>query len=200
MQTCMVCMYVCVHIGVHCWQDGVSLRGRNTDGNPAWVCRTETLRMGLSRVLLLPSWGQGDLSNRSPICRGVHVYAFAHVHTWVHLYAWMWVRTEWRYMDIEGLKGEKRGPRIDTAKWMYVQRLGLCKDTRWHQVCDTLMTPTNQELLALENLELLKISTDTTFKQETKKKQKKTKRTFWVIYIYLSWRFYIHIHWWDAYS
>jgi len=40
------------------------------------------------------------------------------------------------------------------------------------------MTPTNQELLALENLELLKISTDTTFKQETKKKQKKTKRTF----------------------
>ena len=24
-------MYACVHIGVHCWQDGVSLRGSNTD-------------------------------------------------------------------------------------------------------------------------------------------------------------------------
>jgi len=35
------------------------------------------------------------------------------------------------------------------------------------------MTPTNQELLALENLELLKISTDTTIKKKKKKKQKK---------------------------
>ena len=48
MQACMVCMYACVHIGVHCRQDGVSLRGSNTDGNPSygsvgwkplvWVC------------------------------------------------------------------------------------------------------------------------------------------------------------------
>ena len=53
MQVCMVCMYACVHIGVHCWQDGVSLRGRNMDGNPfVWVCRMETPRMGLSRVIL----------------------------------------------------------------------------------------------------------------------------------------------------
>ena len=37
MQACMVCMYACVHIGAHCWQDGVSLRGSNTDGNPVWV-------------------------------------------------------------------------------------------------------------------------------------------------------------------
>ena len=39
---------VCIHTGVHCWQDGVSLRGSNTDGNPSygsvgwkplvWVC------------------------------------------------------------------------------------------------------------------------------------------------------------------
>jgi len=35
MQACMVSMYACVHIGVHCWQDGVSLRGSNTDGNPS---------------------------------------------------------------------------------------------------------------------------------------------------------------------
>jgi len=52
MQACMVCMYACVHIGAHCWQDGVSLRGSNTDGNsvigPVWVCRMETSRMGLS--------------------------------------------------------------------------------------------------------------------------------------------------------
>ena len=47
-QECMVCMYACVHIGVYCWRDGVSLRGSNTDGNPSygsvgwiplvWVC------------------------------------------------------------------------------------------------------------------------------------------------------------------
>jgi len=48
MQACMVCMYACFHIGAHCWQDGVSLRGSNTDGNPVWVCRMETFRMGLS--------------------------------------------------------------------------------------------------------------------------------------------------------
>jgi len=56
MQVCMVCIYACVHIGVYCWQDGVSLRGFNTDGNPfVWVCRMETPRMGLSRVILLPN-------------------------------------------------------------------------------------------------------------------------------------------------
>ena len=36
LQACMVCMYACVHIGVHCWQDGVSLRGSNTDANPSY--------------------------------------------------------------------------------------------------------------------------------------------------------------------
>jgi len=110
MQTCVVCMYVCVHIGVHYCQDGVLLRGRNTDGNPAWVCRTETPRMGLSRVLLLPSWDQGDLSNRSPICRGVHVYVFTHVHTWVYLYAcvWVWTVKIYRYRGSQGWKKNKK--------------------------------------------------------------------------------------------
>ena len=56
MQACMVCMYACVHIGVHCWKDGVSLRGSNTNGNPfVWVCRMETPRMSLSLVILLPN-------------------------------------------------------------------------------------------------------------------------------------------------
>jgi len=69
MKACMVCMYVCVHIGVHCWQDGVSLRGSNTDGTPSygsvgwkplvWVCHViycfpietrETSRTGLPFV------------------------------------------------------------------------------------------------------------------------------------------------------
>ena len=53
-----------------------------SDGNP---------RMGLSRVILLPNRDQGDLSNRSPICRGIHVYVSTHVHTWVHLHACVWV-------------------------------------------------------------------------------------------------------------
>jgi len=56
MQACMVCMYACAHIGVHFWQDGVSLRGSKTDGNPfVWVCQMEIPRMGLSRVILLPN-------------------------------------------------------------------------------------------------------------------------------------------------
>jgi len=68
-QVCMVCMYACVHIVVHCWQDEVSLRGSNTDGNPSygsvgwkslvWVCHVlyyfqvetrETSRTGLPFV------------------------------------------------------------------------------------------------------------------------------------------------------
>ena len=45
-----------IYIGEHCWQDGVSLRVSNTDGNPfVWVCRMETPQMGLSRVILLPN-------------------------------------------------------------------------------------------------------------------------------------------------
>ena len=80
MQACMVCMYACVHIGVHYWQDGVSLRGSNTDGNSsygsvgwkplAWVCHVlycfpietrETSRTGLPFV-------------------GVYTYLCIHIH------------------------------------------------------------------------------------------------------------------------
>jgi len=34
-QACIVYVYVCVHIGVHCWQAGVSLQGSNIHGNPS---------------------------------------------------------------------------------------------------------------------------------------------------------------------
>jgi len=66
MQACFVCVYACVHIGLQCWQDGVSLRDSNTNGNPSygsvgwkplvWVCHVlhcfpaetrETSRTGL---------------------------------------------------------------------------------------------------------------------------------------------------------
>ena len=93
-QACMVCMYACVHIGAHCWQHGVSLRGSNTDGNPfVWVCRMETPRMGLrwGHVLYYFPIETRETSHRSPICRGVHMYASMHVHTWVHLHACVWV-------------------------------------------------------------------------------------------------------------
>jgi len=91
MQVCMVCMYANVHIGVHCWQDGVSLRGSNTDGNPfVWVYRMETPRMGLSRVYYFLIETR-ETSHRSPICRGVHVYVSTHVRAWVYLHACVWV-------------------------------------------------------------------------------------------------------------
>ena len=78
MQACMVCMYACVHIGVHCWQDGVSLRGSNTDGHPfVWVCRMETPCMGLSRDKLLPNSDQGDLSQVSHLSGCTHVCMYA---------------------------------------------------------------------------------------------------------------------------
>ena len=78
MQACMVCMYACVHIGVQCWQDGVSLRGSNTDGHPfVWVCRMETPCMGLSRDKLLPNSDQGDLSQVSHLSGCTHVCMYA---------------------------------------------------------------------------------------------------------------------------
>jgi len=41
-QACIVCVYVCAHTGVLCWQDGVS--------HCEAVTLMETTRMGLSRV------------------------------------------------------------------------------------------------------------------------------------------------------
>ena len=108
MHACMVCMYACVHVGVHCWQEGVSLRGSNTDRNPSygsvgwkplvWVCHVlycfpietrETSRTGLPFVQ----------------CTRVST----HAHIWVHLHACVWVWTEFSYMDYEGLKRWKKG-------------------------------------------------------------------------------------------
>ena len=132
---CAVCPRICVqstcaclHI---CWQDGVSQRGSNTDGNPwygsvgwkplVWVCQMETPRMGLSRVMLIPNWDQGDLSNRSPICRGVHVYVYA--CTYMGAFECVCVSVDW--VKIYGYRGSQKvekGHRIDIAKWMYVPR------------------------------------------------------------------------------
>jgi len=36
MHACRCVCVVCVHICVHCWQDGVSLQGSNMDGNPLY--------------------------------------------------------------------------------------------------------------------------------------------------------------------
>jgi len=61
---------------------------------------------------------------------------------------------------------------------------------QWHQVCDIWMTPTKSELLALENLELLRF----------RPTQQRPKKELFEYYMYISWRLCIHIHWWDPYS
>jgi len=90
MQTCMVCMFACVHIGVHFWQHGVSLQSSNTDGNPfVWVCWMETPRMGLSRVILLPT--ESQLRPGRPLeqvshlsgCTRVRIYACTYMGKFV---------------------------------------------------------------------------------------------------------------------
>ena len=91
MQVCMVCMYACVHIGVHCWQDGVSLRGSNTDGNPSYGSVGWKPLVWVCHVLYYFPIETRETSHRSTICQGVHVYVSAHVHTWVHLHACVWV-------------------------------------------------------------------------------------------------------------
>ena len=95
----------------------------------------ETPRTGLSRVILFPNRDQGDLSIRSPICRGVHVCVSMHAHACVHLHACVWVWTEevvWmtRVSRGEKEKQKKRGHRIDIAKWIYVPRDWVCVRTR----------------------------------------------------------------------
>ena len=86
-----VYMYACVHIGVHCWQEGSRCKV------VTWM---ETLSYGSVRwkplvwvchVLYYFTIGTRETSQRSPICRGVHMYGSTHVNTWVHLHACVWV-------------------------------------------------------------------------------------------------------------
>ena len=128
MQACMVCMCACVHIGVHCWQDGVSLRGSNTDGNPSygsvgwkplvWVCHVsyyfpietrETSRTGL------PSVG---------VYTCMYLRMYMHGCIYMRVCGWDWVSC----MDTRA-KELKKGYRIDIAKWMCVPRDCVCVRT-----------------------------------------------------------------------
>jgi len=98
MQACMVCVYVYVYIGVHCWQDGVSLRGRNMDGAPAygsvgwkpliWVCHVlycfpvetrETSRTGLPFIGVYT-------------CMPLHMY----IHRCICMRVCVFSRAKWR--------------------------------------------------------------------------------------------------------
>ena len=91
MQACMVCMYACVHIGVHAGKMGSRCEV---------VTRMEILSYGsvgwkplvwVCHVLYCFPIETRETSHRSPICRGVHMSVSTHVHTWVHLHACVWV-------------------------------------------------------------------------------------------------------------
>ena len=103
MQACTVCMYACVHIGVHCWQDGVSLRGSNTDGNPSYgFVRWKPLVRVCHVLYYFPIETRETSQQVSHLsgCTRVCIYAGA-------LYACVW--WDWiSYMDSKGLKRWKR--------------------------------------------------------------------------------------------
>ena len=102
-----VYMYACVHIGVHHWQEGSRCEV---------VTRMETLSYGsvgwkplvrVCHVLYYFPIETRETSQRSPICRGVHMYVSTHVHAWVQcmrVCGWDWVSC----IDNEGLRGEKK--------------------------------------------------------------------------------------------
>ena len=103
-QVCMVCMYACVHIGVYCWQDGVSLRGSDTDqkpfrmrqldGNPSYGCVTCYITSQLRPGKPLT----GLLSVGVHTCMDLRMY----VHGCIYMRVWGW---DWvSCMDYEGLQ------------------------------------------------------------------------------------------------
>jgi len=146
MQACMVCMYACVHIGVHCWQDGVLLRGSNTDGNPSYGSVRWNYSYGSVTGYIAsqvrpgrPLEQDSHLSGctRVCICACKYIGAFACVCVsvdWVKIYGY------------RGSQEVKKGHRIDIAKWMYVPKDWVCVRTReinllmtssWRHINDT---------------------------------------------------------------
>ena len=126
MQTCTMCMYACVHIGVHCWQDGVSLRGSNTDGNPSYGSVGWKPLVRVCHVLYyFPIETRETSQQVSHLsgCTRVCIYACTCAGV---LYACVW--WDWMsYMVRKGLKmwekkRRKKGYRIDIAKWMCASR------------------------------------------------------------------------------
>jgi len=130
MQACMLSMYACVHIGVHYWQDGVSLRGSNTDGNPSYGSVGWKPLVRVCHVLYcFPIETREVLEQVSHLsgCTRVCIYACTCMGT----FECVCVGVDWvSYMDNEGLKRWKKGHGIDIAKWMYVPRDWVCVRTR----------------------------------------------------------------------
>jgi len=107
MLACMVCMYACVHIGVHCW----------LGSRCEVVTRMETPRMGLSdgntsygsvtcyiASQLRPGRPLEQVSHLSG-CTRVCIYACTCMSTFVYVC----VGLDWgNYMDDEGLKRWKK--------------------------------------------------------------------------------------------
>jgi hypothetical protein len=91
MQACMVCMYACVHIGVHCWQEGSRCEVVTRMETPSYGSVGWKPLVWVCHVLYYFTIETRETSQRSPICRGVHMYVSTHVHTWVHLHACVWV-------------------------------------------------------------------------------------------------------------
>ena len=135
----MVCMYACVHTGAHCWQDGVSLRGSNTDGNPVWVSLHGNPSYGsvgwkpLVWVCHVLYWFPIDTRETSRT--GIpFVGVYTCVYLRIHIHGCISMRVcEWGLSKIYGYWGSqevKKGYRIDIVKWMYVPRDWVCVRTR----------------------------------------------------------------------
>ena len=133
MQACMVCMYACVHIGVHCWQ----MRSRCEV-----VTRMETPRMGLSDGN--PSYGSVTCYSTSQLRPGRPLEQVSHLSgctrvciyacTYMGAFACVCVGVDWvSYMDYEVKKRvQDRYSEMDVCD----KRLGLCKDLREQSIND----------------------------------------------------------------
>ena len=73
----MVCMYACIHIGVHYWQEGPRCEVVTRMETPSYGSVGWKPLVWVCHVLYYFPIETRETSHRSPICRGVHMYVYA---------------------------------------------------------------------------------------------------------------------------
>ena len=124
----MVCVWACVLIGVHYWHEGSRCEVVTRMEAPSYGSVRWKPLVWVCHVLYYFTIETRETSQRSPICRGAHMYGSTHIRTWVHLHACVGVGVGKLY----GLRGStevKKGYRIDIVQWMCATRDWVCVRT-----------------------------------------------------------------------